>query len=296
MINWFWIILCAGIALACFFLLVMVIDGNRFKVVSYHLQSEKVEKKHRFVLLADLHNKSYGKNNHRLITKIREFQPEAIYMAGDMMTAKNGCAFDRALALMETLCREYPVYYSMGNHESRLFLHPQDYGNLWESYEAGVIKTGTQLLRNQGKAQGEKLYVRGLDLEHKFYRHFKLLPMSREYLNGVLGLPDASRYEILLAHNPDYFKSYAAWGADLVLSGHVHGGVMRLPLLGGVISPALRLFPRFDGGLFREGKSVMILSRGLGMHTLPVRIFNPGELVLITLSPEGKLAKKEENE
>ena len=295
MSSWLWIILCAGIALACFFVFIMVVDGNRFRVVSYHLKSDKIEKPHRFVLLADLHNKSYGKNNDRLIAQIKALGPEAVYMAGDMMTAKNGCAYDQAVKLIRELSREYPLYYSMGNHESRLFLHPEAYGNLWEDYEAKLKETGVWLLRNQRSHQGSELAVSGLDMEDRFYRHFRLLPMSGEYLNKILGAPDADRYQILLAHNPDYFSSYADWGADLVLSGHVHGGVMRLPLVGGVISPALRLFPKYDGGVFREGKTTMVLSRGLGMHTLPVRIFNPGELVLITLSPERELVKKEEN-
>ena len=295
MSSWLWIILCAGIALACFFVFIMVVDGNRFRVVSYHLKSDKIEKPHRFVLLADLHNKSYGKNNDRLIAQIKALGPEAVYLAGDMMTAKNGCAYDQAVKLIRELSREYPLYYSMGNHESRLFLHPEAYSNLWEDYEAKLKETGVWLLRNQRRHQGSELAVSGLDMEDRFYRHFRLLPMSGEYLNKILGAPDADRYQILLAHNPDYFSSYADWGADLVLSGHVHGGVMRLPLVGGVISPALRLFPKYDVGVFREGKTTMVLSRGLGMHTLPVRIFNPGELVLITLSPERELVKKEEN-
>ena len=70
-----------------------------------------------------------------------------------------------------------------------------------------------------------------------------------------------------------------------MLSGHVHGGIMRLPVLGGVLAPSLRIFPKYDGGLFRSGKSVMILSRGLGSHTIPIRIFNPGELVCVDLKP-----------
>ena len=109
--------------------------------------------------------------------------------------------------------------------------------------------------------------------------------MEDEYLKETLGEHKEGVYQILLAHNPEYFEEYAAWGADLVLSGHVHGGIMRLPLLGGVISPKLVLFPKYDGGRFYEKDSTMILSRGLGMHTLPIRIFNPAELVVIHLLP-----------
>lgn len=107
--------------------------------------------------------------------------------------------------------------------------------------------------------------------------------MGETYVEGLLGKSRRDCFELLIAHNPDYFDNYAKWGADLTVSGHVHGGIMRLPVLGGVISPMLRLFPKYDGGLFEKDGRQMILSRGLGMHTIPVRIFNPGELVVIHL-------------
>ena len=126
--------------------------------------------------------------------------------------------------------------------------------------------------------------IYGLEIDREYYQKFKEIKMEEAYLEKLLGKPDKDRVSLLIAHNPDYFKSYAAWGVDLVVSGHVHGGLMRLPVLGGVISPAIRLFPKFDGGAFKERDAVMILGRGLGTHTLPVRIFNPGELVVIELT------------
>jgi predicted MPP superfamily phosphohydrolase len=110
--------------------------------------------------------------------------------------------------------------------------------------------------------------------------------MEDSYLQEILGKPRENACRILIAHNPDFFEQYAAWGADVVVSGHVHGGIMRLPFFGGVVSPRLTLFPEYDGGRFEKGQAVMILSRGLGTHTLPLRIFNPGELVEIHLEPE----------
>ena len=123
----------------------------------------------------------------------------------------------------------------------------------------------------------------GLELERCYYQRLRLKNMEKSYLNGLLGKSREDCYELLIAHNPDYFKEYAAWGADLTLSGHVHGGVMRLPYLGGVISPMLHLFPKYDGGMFKEYGRLMILGRGLGMHTIPVRVFNPGEVVVVDL-------------
>ena len=145
-----------------------------------------------------------------------------------------------------------------------------------------------ELMRNESREEEDNIRITGLDMSRDYYKRFKKFPMDSSYLPKSLGKIKEEKYEILLAHNPDYFEEYAAWGADLVFSGHVHGGMMRLPVLGGVVSPAVRLFPKYDGGLFKQGKSTMILSRGLGMHTIPIRIFNPGELILVNLSPKGK--------
>ena len=102
--------------------------------------------------------------------------------------------------------------------------------------------------------------------------------MDPEYLPGILGQPSEEYFNILIAHDPDYFPKYADWGADLVLSGHVHGGMVRVPFWGkGVVSPNVRLFPKYDGGEFTIGKSI------------PIRLFNPGEILEVELMPdEGK--------
>ena len=130
--------------------------------------------------------------------------------------------------------------------------------------------------------------IYGMEIDLDYYKKFQSISMEGDYPDRLLGMPDQTRATVLIAHNPDYFPAYAGWGADLVVSGHIHGGLMRLPVLGGAISPSFKLFPHFDGGQFWEGCSTMILSRGLGAHTLPIRIFNPGELVLIELKGEGK--------
>ena len=84
-----------------------------------------------------------------------------------------------------------------------------------------------------------------------------------------------------------FFDAYAGWGADLTLSGHIHGGIVRIPGIGGVISTSYRLvFPKYDGGYYEQNQKKMIVSRGLGSHTIPVRLFNPAELVVIDLVTE----------
>ena len=279
-------VLTALAILAMFFIIVMIIDGNRFRLIEYRLESDKIKKEHRFVVLSDLHNKSYGEKNEKLRKRIQKLEPEAVLIAGDMLTSKPGQSYDVALELLKNLALKYPIYYGMGNHETRLFLYPEVYGEMGPKYEADLNRIGVKFLRNESKKCNDNIRITGLNMKRDYYKRFKKYPMDSDYLKETLGAVKKEEYEILLAHNPDYFEEYASWGADLVLSGHVHGGMMRIPFLGGMVSPSFKFFPKYDGGLFKEGNSHMILSRGLGMHTIPVRIFNPGELILLTLTPQ----------
>ena len=288
MTQWIMVTLLVMAVLVVFFLTVMVIDGNRFHVVEYRLNSDKIKKEHHFVVLSDLHNKSYGEKNRKLLERIDKLAPEAILIAGDMLTSKPGKSYEVAMDLLKELAKKYPIYYGMGNHETRLFLYPEVYGDMGKDYEKDLNDVSIQLMRNESREESDNLRIIGLDMKRDYYKRFKKYPMDSGYLQETLGEAKKDKYEILLAHNPDYFEEYAAWGADLVLSGHVHGGMMRLPILGGVVSPAFKFFPKYDGGFFKQGKSTMILSRGLGMHTIPIRIFNPGELVSLILSPQDR--------
>lgn len=273
----------AGIAII-FCILVSAWDSNRFVTVEYEVVSDKIADDCRFVLLSDLHNKSYGQDNRRLIEEIDRISPDGILAAGDMLTAVKGQPFDHAVSLMEQLAARYPVYFGMGNHEYRLALYPDQYGDMYDRYMDGLKQAGIEPLINQTTyLPSYHIAVCGAQIDRRYYKRFRKVPMSREYLPGILGEPRRDACQILIAHNPLYFEEYAAWGADVVVSGHVHGGIMRLPVLGGVLSPNLSLFPKYDGGRFEQGRNVMILSRGLGTHTVPLRIFNPGELVVINL-------------
>ena len=280
-------ILAAVIAVICICLAAAVWDSNRFVTVPYEIRSDKITRPCRFVLLADLHNKSFGRENNRLLAAIEESSPDGVLVAGDMLTAVRGADFGHALSLMEKLAARYRIYYGMGNHESRLGLYPDGYPGMYEEYMSGLRRAGIEPLINETAYLPEcNIAVCGAQIDRTYYRHFRRRPMEAFYLPAILGRPDRERFQLLIAHNPVYFDMYAKWGADLVVSGHVHGGIMRLPVLGGVLSPAMTLFPKYDGGMFKEDKSTMILSRGLNSHTPPIRIFNPGELIVIDLLPE----------
>lgn len=282
--------------IAIFFIIVMLIDGNRFVIREYTLESDKIRDGIDIAVLADLHNKQYGTDNSKLLTALDEVKPHVVMVAGDMLTAKPGKGHELAASFMERVSEKYPVYYGLGNHEYRMKIYPEYYGDEYAEYIQRLEKNGIQVLDNESaliQVQREKrmtsIRVTGVSIDRLYYKRFRKIYMAPDYLDHIVGMADESAFQILLAHNPEYFEEYADWGADLVLSGHVHGGIMRLPALGGVVSPKLVLFPKYDGGLFKAKASAMVLSRGLGMHTIPVRIFNPAELVVVHLRPKKQI-------
>lgn len=258
-------------------------DSNRFVVRTYTVTDHRIKKNCRAVFLTDLHNKCYGKDNERLLEAIRARHPDFVLTAGDILTARPKESMEPALGLLRNLAEEYPIYYANGNHEHRMELYPEAYGDMAERYEAALREMGIRRLVNSRTELPEYgITVYGSQIDKMYYKRLKISEMPPDYLHSVLGQAPDGMYTVLLAHNPDYFPQYAAWGADLTLSGHIHGGVARVPFWGkGVISPSWHLFPRYDGGIFRKGNFVMVLSRGLGMHTIHVRLFNPAELWVI---------------
>ena len=127
------------------------------------------------------------------------------------------------------------------------------------------------------------IQIHGLEIPREGYKKFRKTFVSLEQIEERIGKADSSKYQILLAHNPIYADTYLEWGADLILSGHLHGGIVRLPGLGGVITPQFRLFPKYSGELtVKEGKSVVV-SKGLGTHTIKIRFLNPAEMVVLHL-------------
>lgn len=263
---------------------VMIWDTNRFVVKKYMFQSDKLKKNCRIVFLSDLHNKEYGGDNERLLKAIEELSPDLVLVGGDMLTAKPGVSFQKAASFLLKCVEKYPVYYALGNHEYRLRIYPENYGAMYQDYMACIAKGDIRFLDNESLLLPEYgIRLTGLTIEKKYYKRFAKRKMEEGYLLKTIGRPDESSYQILLAHNPEFYPDYAAWGSDLVLAGHVHGGVARIPGFKGMVSPSLLPFPHYDGGLFEEAGSRMVVSRGLGMHTIPVRLFNPGELIVLEL-------------
>lgn len=248
--------------------------------------SEKLKGDKTLVFLSDLHDNRFGPGNRELLRAIREAGPDLVLVGGDMMVSKGKGDVSVALELMGRLAADYPVCYGNGNHESRMTWERETYGRRYEAYKKQLEGWGVFYLENDTARFGTDLAVTGLDLERRFYKKAFLKkpePMEKDYICRAVGKADAGRFQILLAHSPLYFKEYAGWGADLTLSGHFHGGTIRLPGLGGVMTPQYQFFLPWCAGEFeREGRR-MIVSRGLGTHSINIRLNNRPQLVVIRL-------------
>ncbi len=269
---------------------VILMDTNRFVVRKLIVRDKRIRKSIRAVVVSDLHNKSYGRDNERLLEAIREQKPDMILLAGDLLNAIPKAKMNVPLHFLKELSKDFPIYYGNGNHEHRLKLYPETYGTMSEEYAKALQELQIEPLVNTKQLiQDANILVYGAEIDRMYYKRFKQCPMEDSYMESILGKAEPEQFVVLLAHNPNYFPEYAKWGADLVLSGHVHGGVARVPFWGkGIISPNFHIFPKYDGGLYEEGKSKMILSRGLGVHTIPFRVFNPGEIWVVDFESEGQ--------
>ena len=129
------------------------------------------------------------------------------------------------------------------------------------------------------------MVISGLELPLSYYKKGVDTPLAPDELSNCLPEPDSRHYQILLAHTPKYVPEYLSWGADLSLSGHYHGGLVCIPGIGSIISPQFELFPGHSFGRFDADGRTALVSRGMGTHTLHVRIFNRSELLVVTAEP-----------
>ncbi len=269
----------------------MGLFARKFQITEYTVTSEFFKGNERpvtAVLVADLHNQVYGRGNAGLLCAVDMLEPDFILCAGDMLVGKPKATMEPAIHFMSELARRYPVYYGNGNHEDRLRRNPMVYGDMYQEYESRLKRAGVHFLINdKAVVPAGRTYVNiyGYSLEASYYRKCCCLELTSRQLTHALGEADKRCFNILIAHNPVYGEAYSKWGADLTVSGHLHGGIVRLPKLGGVISPQFRLFPKYDGGDYLIGGRHMIVSRGLGSHTVNIRIMNRPELIVVKLLP-----------
>lgn len=279
------------ITAVCIILILIFVEICRelrsFRVTDYRITSKKlkgISEEVKVVFLSDLHNHVYGKDNQALIDAVKKADPVMILIGGDMLVGKNGSSYEPALNTVRQLTDICPVYYANGNHEQRLKEKAGQYEQSYEDYKDALERSGIHFLENDSvecQWGSQKIRITGLEIPLRCYTHFhKETPEAAE-LTERIGTAKQENFEILLAHNPSYMKEYIAWGADLVLSGHLHGGIVRIPGLMGVISPSFEIFPKYSGDMYREGDTAIVVSKGLGTHTINIRFLNPAEVIVL---------------
>ena len=226
----------------------------------------------RLVVLSDLHGKRFGRQNSRLLEAVRKAGPDVICLCGDMMDEWSGTEYLRPL--LEGLVEIAPVYYVTGNHEWAI-------GDVPELKET-LTAHGVTVLSNQFvtlERNGDSVVLAGID-DPNGYADQKTPEELAAEIYAACGDP----FWMLLAHRNNRFSSqYSKLGADLVFSGHAHGGLIRLPFTDGLFSHDWDLLPSHTAGLYEENGSCLFVTRGLGNSGATFRLFNRPEVAMVTL-------------
>lgn len=232
---------------------------------------------YRIVQISDLHNAKFGKNNQKLVGRIRECEPDMIVLTGDLVDS-NHTNVDRAVQFVDEIVKICPVYYVTGNHE--YWLEKSEYDELMD----GLIGAGVVILDDQVVeiSMGDAKF-RLVGLDDKSLADGTLGTLLNNTHNVVHEDSDEREFTVVLAHEPQYLARYASSGVDLVLSGHAHGGQFRLPFVGGIVAPDQGFLPKYTAGEYYMNGTEMIVSRGLGNSVIPVRLFNFPEIVCVEL-------------
>lgn len=259
-----------------------------FQVTRYKVTSRKLSglrRKRKIIFLSDLHNYCYGTENEPLFHAIVREKPDLILVGGDMLLRRDESSYGHTVKFLSRLPAICPVYHANGNHEQKMKEYPWKYKRSYKAYKKELEKAGIHFLENESATvlwDDEKIRITGLEIPLWAYERRARNRVKASDIEKKAGRAGEA-YEILLAHHPAHIKAYFDWGADLVLSGHYHGGVVRIPGAGGVIAPDFTLFPEYSGGCYRSGEAAAVVSRGLGVHSVPVRFLNPAEVVAVEL-------------
>lgn len=271
-----WIVLpCALLLLAVGFTAWVLWANTAIRRTDYTLQSARLPQAFDGFCIAqvsDLHNAEMGEDNADLLALLAGAEPDIIVITGDLIDANRT---DTAVALdfLQKAVQIAPCYMITGNHESAI--GRADYF----AFEAEVLALGVQVLHDRAvtlERGGQSIVLLGLDDPN----YEGMLPAPEE----IRALAGTDGFTVMLSHRPEHFDRYAAAGIDLTFSGHAHGGQFRLPLIGGLYAPGQGAFPEYDCGVYSYEHTSMVVSRGIGNSSFPLRLNNRPELVVVTLT------------
>lgn len=272
-----------GILSTVFLVIIWTIWGNTALMMStITISSNRIPtvfSGFRLAQVSDLHNAEFGEKNTELLKLLSESGSDIIVITGDLIDTQR-TDVEVALNFVQESVKIAPTYYVTGNYEAA---SPQ-----YDTLKAGLQAVGGVVLEDETvclERDGETIVILGLvdpDFTLKGDLFNEVPAMVSTKLRNLIG--DEDGYTVLLSHRPELFETYVACGVDLVLSGHAHGGQFRLPLIGGLVAPNQGLFPKYDAGLYTDGSTNMVVSRGIGNSIIPFRFNNRPEIVLVELN------------
>ncbi len=269
------VILCTLLVICAGFIIYINYEENALEVTFYHLQSDNVDAPFRIVQLSDLHLHEFGERNKELVDWVRRLNPDIITITGDMNNHN-----DDDTHVVTDLCTQLTqittVYYVMGNHEWA------DHINRHTSIKEDIAATGVTILENsyeEIELNENKIVIGGLVNEVSNYSNYKGPEFMKDFM-------DADGFKLLLVHYPEYFLgTLNDYSIDLAMCGHTHGGIIRIPFVGGLYASDQGFFPKLSEGMQKvDGGSIVVVSRGLGGETSIPRINNRPEIVVVDVS------------
>ena len=286
-----------SIFIICFAPLISIfvyIQNYGVQKTHYKIDFENLPKEfngYKILHLSDIHRKSFGKNQRKLISLIESEKPDLIVVSGDIIYCYNhwyNFYYDYAkdlkkvIKIFEAICKNYPVYYSPGNHECKSGYYKEVKSELLKCGVV-VLDSGLEIIKREEK----EIALIGLK-DPTFWGGSNLV--IDEYIqktqNELLELKNQTdgRFTVLISHRPEIFEIYKEAKVDVVFSGHAHGGQWVFPIVGPVFAPQQGYFPKYTVGVHEFDKTKLVINRGLGNSSMPIRLFNRPEVVITTIS------------
>ncbi|MBJ8052231.1 metallophosphoesterase [Bacillus cereus] len=259
----------------------LYLQNNLISITEVKITSSKIPssfKGYKILQISDLHNKKFGDNQDVLIQKVKSINPDIIAITGDLIDSKSYDA-EISMQVIRELVKEYPVYFVTGNHEK--------WSGKYNSLEKELKKQHVTVLRSEHviiQKGGHEINLLGIDDPEFNTGDIDEGSIVKDAIVKAKIETQPDRYNVLLSHRPEFLEEYAEEKVDLVLSGHAHGGQVRLPFIGGLVAPNQGILPKYTAGLYEKQNTSMIVSRGLGNSIIPQRIFNRPEIVVVQLN------------
>lgn len=259
-------------------------ENNTVDISQYAVDNIKIPAEFngvKILQISDLHSKTFGEDQQRLIEKINSLKPDFIFLTGDLIDYRTN-QIEPCRALIQGIKDMAPIYFVTGNHEESSSVFYTFKKMLGENGVIILDDTSAVLKKGEGEILISGISDRGTSFNSQSSRSVNF----KNTLNSLAR--DKERYQILLAHRPELIDYYSEAEFDLVFSGHAHGGQVRLPFVGGLVAPGQGLFPEYTENVHVVGRTSMVISRGLGNSLIPQRLFNHPEIVVVTLNSKAQ--------